>query len=47
MLHSDQETRVGAVIEGCPYQTSQANAGESWPESQSSESRQERKTRTE
>ena len=30
-------TRVGTVIEGCAEQTSQANTGETWPESQPSE----------
>ena len=33
--------RVGTVVEGCAEQTSQANTGETWSESQPSVSRQD------
>ena len=41
MLHSDQEPGVGTAVEGCAEQTSQANTGETWSESQPLESRQD------
>ena len=34
-------TRVSAAVESCAEQTSQANTGETWPESQPSELRQD------
>ena len=41
MLHSDQEPVLVQLLKGCAEQTSRANTGETWPESQPSESRQD------
>ena len=41
MLHFRPRTCVGTAVESCTEQTSQANAGQTWTESQPSESRQD------
>ena len=40
MLHSDQRTCVGAVVENCPEQTSDRNVGETRSKNQLSEPEQ-------